>query len=482
MGSSTRKDPLYRTLFQRGVSFIYETCVRPRSTDEDAKRREFVLNVLLLTTILLVGILFIVALKERIELGSTYRGIPLAIVMACLVFFSGLLVISRNRYFTFSAYALLAIYFFPITYGLYHWGADMPMGLLLYALVIVMSSVLVSTRFSFFVLACSTMALMGISYLQTHHIAAPMQYWKTQIYSMTDSASALVTLGIIAAVSWLSNREIERSLIRARRSEAELKVERDQLEVKVEERTRALTAAQLEKMREINRFAEFGRLASGFFHDLSNPLTAVSLNLEMLKDGHEPEIADARSHLDMALSATKRAEGFITAIRKQIQHQETRSVYSLVEEVKQVIQVMSYNARKYGIDIDLSVVQDVRMYGDLLKFNQIVMNLISNAIDAYDQQKAPETSRKIAVTLAEKDRIVRLTVRDWGVGIPPQHLKKIFDPLFTTKSIEKGTGIGLSTTKEILERDFSGTIRVESREGEGTTFIVEFPLAEAPRV
>ena len=481
MEKRTRKEPLYRTLFQRGVSFVYEACVRPRSTDEDAKRREFVLNVLLLTTILLVGILFIVAVKERIELGATYRGIPLMMIVMCLTFFSGLLVISRKRYFTFSAYALLVVYFIPITYGLYHWGADMPMGLLLYALVIVMSSVLISTRFSFFVLACATVALMGISYLQTHHIGSPMQYWKSQIYSMTDSVSALVTLGIIAAVSWLSNREIERSLMRARRSEAELKVERDQLEVKVEERTRALTAAQLEKMREINRFAEFGRLASGFFHDLSNPLTAVSLNLEMLKDKHGPEIADARSHLDQALSATKRAEGFITAIRKQIQHQETRSVYSLVEEVKQVLQVMSYNARKHGIQLDVSFTQDIRMYGNLLKFNQIVMNLVSNAIDAYDQRKT-EVPRKIAVSLSEKDRIVRLTVRDWGMGIPHQHLEKIFNPLFTTKSIEKGTGIGLSTTKEIVERDLGGTIRVESREGEGTTFIVEFPLAEVPRV
>ena len=145
----------------------------------------------------------------------------------------------------------------------------------------------------------------------------------------------------IMIVAWLSNREIEKSLKRARRSEAALKKERDLLEVKVEERTRALKESQAEKMTQLSRFAEFGRLASGVFHDLINPLTIVSLNLENIKDSSHKELNNVNSSIKRATDASRRMESFILAIKRQLSQQGSLEKFNVCEEIRQVAQILS---------------------------------------------------------------------------------------------------------------------------------------------
>jgi signal transduction histidine kinase len=73
-----------------------------------------------------------------------------------------------------------------------------------------------------------------------------------------------------------------------------------------------------------------------------------------------------------------------------------------------------------------------------------------------------------------------ISVEDWGCGIDEIDLPKIFEPLFTTKSLEKGTGIGLSVSREIIKNYFKGSIKVKSKKGVGSTFTISFPLSKAP--
>ena len=93
----------------------------------------------------------------------------------------------------------------------------------------------------------------------------------------------IVILEIIVLVSWLSNKEIEKALKRAKRSEIALKKERDGLEIEVERRTEELKKAQLEKLTIFYRFSNYGRIAAGLFHDIANPLTQVSLSLSRIE-------------------------------------------------------------------------------------------------------------------------------------------------------------------------------------------------------
>jgi signal transduction histidine kinase len=101
-----------------------------------------------------------------------------------------------------------------------------------------------------------------------------------------------------------------------------------------------------------------------------------------------------------------------------------------------------------------------------------LLNLVTNALDAM-----PEGGR-LAVQIASTPTGMRIEIRDTGTGIPPELLSKIFDPWVTTKSAGLGVGLGLSITRDVIER-LGGTITVTSTPGEGATFVVELPGARA---
>ncbi|OGF22790.1 hypothetical protein A2Y83_03985 [Candidatus Falkowbacteria bacterium RBG_13_39_14] len=400
---------------------------------------------------------------------------PPFLSLIVLFFFLGLYLAVRKKYLIISFYSFIAVLFFTVTYGAYIWGVNLPAALLAYALVIIIGTILIGTGFGIIATTTISSIIILLGFLQIHNVVIPNLYWKNEVMKKGDLLVYILMLGVIMVVSWLSNREIEKSLKRARRSEAELKKERDMLEIKVEERTRELKKMQMEKIAQLYRHAEFGRLASGLFHDLMSPLTAVSLSLEEIKKstGAENEIAGVKSYLAQAIEVARKMENFIIAIRKQISHKESKDVFSLTEEIIQVIQILSYKARKKSVELEFSGIDNIENYGDRVKFSQIIINLISNAIDAYES--LDKEGKVVGIRLSEKEGNICLEIEDKGCGIERCDKNRIFDPFFTTKGFEKGTGIGLSTTKGMIENDFGGTIEVESEKGRGAKFIVRMP-------
>lgn len=464
-----------KLLFLKGVRFIFDTFIRPKTTSEDSRRKEFILNVILFSLSILMIWSELYLIFSKIFLSQ--KGVSLWIFTFILALFVSFLVISRKGYYTAASYTLIAVFFASITYAAYQWGVNLPTALLSSGLLIVISSILISTRFSIVVAFFVIAMIATIGYLEHVSIIQPARYWLKDKLFLPDIIEYSVILSFITVISWLSNREIEKSLHRARHSEAELKKERDLLEVKVEERTQELKKAQAEKMSQLYRFSEFGRLSSGIFHDLINPLTAVAISFKQLQDSQSQNLQEAERNLENGLAAARRMEVFIQTVRKQISHQETKATFSLNEEIHQTIQLFDYKARQAKVALHFVRQHDVQTFGNPLKFHQIVANLVSNAIDAYDGI-TPETDKEhmVEIRLAQHRDIARLEVQDWGQGIKPEVLPKIFDPFFTTKDTEKGTGIGLTTTKHIVEKDFAGNITIASKPGYGSTFIVEFAV------
>lgn len=452
----------------KSTHLFYKKFIKPKSTDEDLKRREFILNVLLLCSIILFGIGLLIISYQFIT-WLEFPGLSPVICLVIFLIFLTLYILSRKGFFILSSYIFIGVFFVLTISAVYIWGVDVPVGLLFYVLIIIMSGVLISARFAFVTTIISSLSIITVGYLQINNIVSPNLYWKVDLFRIVDIIATSIIFGIIATVSWLSNREIDKSLKRARKSEAELKQEKDLLEVKVEERTEEVKKVQMEKMTQLYRFAEFGRLSTGLFHDLVNPLTAVSLNIERIEG--QPE---TKEYLDRAIKATKRMENFISAVRKQMSHQESKALFSLTKEIQQAIQILSYKARKADIKVTFSPNENIQMYGDPIKFSQIITNLINNAIDAYAKINQGK-KREIEINLKEKNGIINLSVEDWGCGISKEIINKIFQPFFTTKHTEQGTGIGLSLIKGIIEKDFHGNIKVESYENEGSKFIIKFP-------
>ena len=452
--------------------FLFDKWIAPRSETDDERRQEFILNILLIASVILASACALIVHLN----GSGHHVQPISLVV--LAVFSSLLLASRRGYFRLSAYVLIAVYTLPLVFMTIGFGMDLPQILLSYAMLIIMSSVLLGTRSSFaFTLAISV--FFGVlTYL--YHLGqwTPNQSWRAEPFIVYDGLACIVTFGAMAIVSWLSNREIDKSLVRARHSEEALKQERDTLEIKVVERTEELRRAQAEQMAQHHRFVEFGRLASGLFHDLANPMTAVALNLESLKE-NSSQADQARLHLEQALKATKGLENFIASARKQLQSQESLETFSVAEQIQEVIAVLSHKAKKMSVDIRVQLSPSQKLYGNPLKFHQAMANLVSNAIDAYADQDHGQDRHPISIdAVCGLDNII-ITITDRGCGMTEAQQQRVFEPFFTTKSIEAGMGIGLSSTKNIVEKDFHGTIAFTSIAGRGTSFTLKLPPAPA---
>lgn len=444
----------------------------PVSHKEDQARSEFIFNILLLSTIVLSFSAFLINFRDFLRGQSL--SISALTTFLIFIFFVFLYFLSKTGYSVISSGIFITTFFVLNSYIAIRFGIDIPACLITYALIIVMSSILIGTRFAFAMTALIILLIAGIGYLQLMQFFPAENYWRLTMVQTPDLIIFSVIFSIIAIVSWLSNREIEKSLRRARRSEAELTKERDSLEVKVEERTREIKQMQLEKMSQLYRFAEFGKLSSGLFHDLVNPLNAVSLNMELVKStADKKNIAQSQLHLTKAISATKKLENFIFAVRKQISKQENQTYFSLNEEIDQVIDILSFKARQNGAVIIFNPAQPVFSHGDNIKWSQVVLNLTANAIDSYENTSQP-SPRIVMISLARKNGVIVFSVTDTGCGIPQENREKIFEPFFTTKS-GSGMGIGLSLVKSIIEKDFGGTIELVTEVGAGTAFIISIP-------
>jgi signal transduction histidine kinase len=466
-----RQSTTWHAYLHKAFHFLFHLLISPQSLKEDDRRREFILNIILIASIGLLLICDGFILTHSIHLKEDYTGMSFWAFSCIVGAFIFLYILSRKGYIKTASHLVVFFYYVSISYAAYAWGADLQQALLGYVLIIFISTILLGSMYGFISTGIISITLSIIWYLQMTYRVIPEWDWKYQP-EYGDGIQFVILFFLIMILSWLANREIEKTLNRARSSERALKIEKDWLEIKVEERTTALKRTQSEKIAQLYRFAEFGKLSSGIFHDLINPLTSVALNVTRLDEGRNSQTAETKHLVQNAITASKRMEEFLAAVRKQIQAQDLETLFSVNHEIEQAIQLLNYSAREKGISIIFSAKEDIQTYGNPLKFHQIALNLISNAIDSYSTHN---TDRTIKIEAKLHKNSISVSVSDNGSGILPEILPKIFDPFFTTKPTHKGSGLGLSTTKEIIEKDFRGQVTVFSTPEKGSTFTITLP-------
>ena len=450
---------------------IGEKLISPKQIDEDKKRQELILNIILIFATSGFLILNVIRVIDFI-VNPADRGMSLEATLFIMIFFMALLKLNHAGWYKTAASLTIGIFALPMFYSFLTWGADLPAALLLAVLVITLSGILLGIRMAFLSTFLIATSLIAITELQNRNIIIVKNYWRVESNDSADMIVYSILLIIITTIVWLFIREIKHSLKRARLSEALLREERDSLEIKVEIRTQELLALETEKMEQLYRLAEFGRLSSGIFHDLINPLTAVALNLEQIKTETDNKIVSAKSYLSQALLATNKMEGLISSIKKQIARENSISLFSLNKEIEQTIQILSYKIRRAQVNLNFKAEEEITLEGDAVKFSQIITNLLANAIEACEETD----TREIKLSLEKLSSEIRITIIDSGHGIAPENLTKIFAPFFSTKKTSgRGLGIGLAMTKDIIEKNFSGNISVTSELNHGTIFIINFP-------
>jgi len=232
-----------------------------------------------------------------------------------------------------------------------------------------------------------------------------------------------------------------------------------------------LKPAQLAELS--RRIAMVGRLTAGVAHEMKNPLNAMTIHLELLKQklaAGKP----ASTHVEIIEQEIRRLDERIQGFLKFVRPEEmTFGPVAVAPLLSSVLDAMQPEAQRAGVAISRACTDGTLLVeGDAAQLRDVFLNLAQNAIQAM-----PKGGRLTINCSAVPNRGVRVRVEDTGVGIAPENLAKIFDLYYTTK--ERGTGIGLSLVYRTIQIH-NGTIDVESTVGVGTAFIVVLPAGGPP--
>jgi len=295
---------------------------------------------------------------------------------------------------------------------------------------------------------------------------------------MTDFLTYLGIFLFIIFIYFLVRNEIRKSVSQASDSSSVLQSERDILEERVARRTRELVDAENKRMVELHRTAQFGELSRGLFHDLMNPLSSLSMNIEQLGSTIHGN-AETNNLIQKVVSISKRMNSFMESVRRCIGTDKDtleNSEADVANELYIVRDILAYKARMQKVKLSVECPEKILLTIHPVRLHQLLMNLATNAIDACISRENVERNdveHQVKISARKSDLFVIIEVTDDGCGMDEHQLSHIGERSFTTK--KSGTGIGLITVKSIVEKELLGKLSVQSKKGQGTTFTITIP-------
>ncbi len=291
----------------------------------------------------------------------------------------------------------------------------------------------------------------------------------TEIFSEESPLGRLV-LGAFSTHEPVAGAEIDNA------QQRRIQVSLDFIEERGERIGALLTMRDAETVRRIEdeielsrRLAAIGRLTSGVAHEVKNPINAIVVHLEVLREKLKTIDPDSRRHLDIIGSEIQRLDRVVQTLVDFTRPVELRlAEIDLRKLLEEVAQLAAPEAKSRGTAIVSELPAEslpVMVDADLAK--QAVLNVVLNGMQAMAE------GGTLTLTAKREDDTAEVQVQDQGSGIAPEIRDKIFNLYFTTK--ESGSGIGLAMTYRVMQLH-NGSVDFHSREGEGTTFRLRFPL------
>jgi signal transduction histidine kinase len=227
-----------------------------------------------------------------------------------------------------------------------------------------------------------------------------------------------------------------------------------------------------QQLRRVERFSALGEMSAALAHEIRNPLGSIRGTAEILRDDFRP--SDGKyEFLEILIKETDRLNRVVEDFLRLAKPVEPdRELFRIDSDLREIVALLHPEARARGVVLALDAPEPVELSGDREKLKQVFLNLLLNALQATD--RGGEITVVVGCSNGNGEfRHAQVTVLDNGSGIDPALLPRIFEPFFTTK--QGGTGLGLAIAQRIIE-SHGGTITVESRAGQGSSFTVTLPL------
>ncbi len=314
----------------------------------------------------------------------------------------------------------------------------------------------VNTALALVLATFAALTLAAIAVYQRRRRVAERLQFQTTVNAELEHRVALRTDELTRA-----NRQLEAEVGERRRTENELRQTQSELV-------------------QASKLAALGQMSAGLSHELNQPLAAIRSYADNARKFMERERYDtANSNLGLIVELTERMARIIRQLRTYARKEPTTvRPTPVVRAIEESLALLHRRIDDAGITVSVDVPDyDLTAIAGEVRLQQVLVNLISNALDAIAAAK-PSSERQIRIAAREEQDAVVIRVADSGPGIPPENLLSVFDPFFTTKEVGAGLGLGLSITYGIVQQ-FGGTISARNPDGGGAEFKIRLRPARA---
>ncbi len=311
----------------------------------------------------------------------------------------------------------------------------------------------------------------------------------------TYSALAAALVLAVAAMSFWAVHQRRRRLEERVASRRALQRAAADLEQKIAQRTEELLTAnqsleaKYAKLKETEhllrstqnelvqagKLAMLGQMAAGVTHELNQPLAAIRAFADnavtFLRRGQTEQAGDNLEHISAASARMGTIIGQLKGFARK--SHETVSTVDLAQSIHASAMLLESEFRRHDVRLHIELKKAVLILGDAVRTEQVLINLMRNALDAVEG--APQ--REVTVELQQENDDAVVRIRDSGPGIPDQVAQHLFEPFFTTKPSGKGLGLGLAISSSIVHA-MNGQLSAYNHQGGGAEFVVRLPLAE----
>ncbi|WP_413628768.1 sensor histidine kinase [Herbaspirillum frisingense] len=320
---------------------------------------------------------------------------------------------------------------------------------------------------------------------------SPARMQRTAMLSTMAAALFMLALAI-SLLAWYQHRRRLQERLESRDALRRAAAELDQ---RIAQRTEELTAANQaiatkyaklqqtesllrstqDELVQAGKLAMLGQMAAGVTHELNQPLAAIRAfadnSVKFLARGQQAQVAENLQHISSASAHMGRIIGQLKGFARK--SGDAPVAVDLRQAIEASVLLLSGDFEKQGVEVRIELREAVHVTGDVVRTEQVLINLLRNALDAVE-----EAPRKCVCVLLEVDHVQRqavLRIRDSGTGIADEVAPHLFEPFFTTKSSSKGLGLGLAISSSIVQA-MNGQLSAHNHEQGGAEFVVRLPL------
>ena len=402
------------------------------------KTKIFLLNFVNFTLMIFVLLVIFAGLGKRSIFGYLINDNDLFHLFLIYLTFNLVSVLIRQKFLFLATYSILIILIFIFLATILFLGIDFHLISLMFLLIVLIGAILVNPRCSFLIYIILSFMFLLIFFLQNNNYFTSDSSWRFNNFNFFDVLLMLLFYFLITMLFYYLIKYFELRL-------------------------KTTQEKHLMKMIEIIPLLNLGRLTVGLTNEIRNELTIISLvlqNAEMNKRDLD--------NLDLASEAVDQIEKLSRLAYCKLFSEVEPEVFDLNLEMKYLLHLFKNLSIKTGVTIIFQPNKRYQLHADRLKLDLVLISLILNAIDAYENINGKE--KHIFIKFVKKPRNLLIKVKDYGMGIKEQDLPLIFDPYFTSKDGNKCLGLGLYIGQSVMMKAYETKIKVESVINQGSTF------------